>query len=198
MVTNKAVPAVRAVYPDGDAIWQDDPASIHRTQAALDACLAFEERIPHNQQAAKCSDIWPIEQVSAWFWSFLLALIFFLSRSGEFSNIKSRGLTPKPNQSSGLQSWLLGRRWMPTRTCSNAWWSPSPPVWWPASTAGASRSATATTNPRRLPTSKAEVAFFRGKFTLIANFMTNWRIMMLWICNPRLRIFEMKFLMKLP
>ena len=63
MVTTKAVPAVAAVYPLGDAIWQDDPASIHRTQNALAACTAFAERIPHNVQAAKCSDIWPIEQV---------------------------------------------------------------------------------------------------------------------------------------
>ena len=63
MIRNKAVPAVAAVYPGGDAVWQDDPASIHRTRAALDACSSFAERIPHESQAAKCSDIWPIEQV---------------------------------------------------------------------------------------------------------------------------------------
>ena len=63
MIRNKAVAAVQEVYPAGDAIWQDDPASIHRTQAALDACSAFAERIPHNVQAAKLSDVWPIEQV---------------------------------------------------------------------------------------------------------------------------------------
>ena len=57
------MPAVAAVYPAGDAIWQDDPASIHRTRNALHACSAFAERIPHDVQAAKCSDIWPIEQV---------------------------------------------------------------------------------------------------------------------------------------
>ena len=63
MVRTKAVPAVRAVFPDGDEIWQDDPASIHRTREAIDACTAFNDRIPHENQAAKCSDIWPIEQV---------------------------------------------------------------------------------------------------------------------------------------
>ena len=63
MIRTKAVPAVQAVFPDGNAVWQDDPASIHRTRDALDACSVFNERIPHDKQAAKCSDIWPIEQV---------------------------------------------------------------------------------------------------------------------------------------
>ena len=68
MVRTKCVDAVNAVYPDGDAIWQDDPArSIHRTKDALAACSAFPERIPHDQQAAKCSDIWPIEQVCTFY-----------------------------------------------------------------------------------------------------------------------------------
>lgn len=65
MITNKVVAAVNAVYPDGDAIWQDDPASIHRTRDALAACSVFNERIPPETQAAKCSDLWPIEQVRA-------------------------------------------------------------------------------------------------------------------------------------
>lgn len=64
MIRNKAVPAVNTVFPDGNAVWQDDPASIHRTKDALEACKAFAERIPHDKQAAKCSDTWPIEQVS--------------------------------------------------------------------------------------------------------------------------------------
>ena len=63
MITNKVVDAVRAVFPDGGEIWQDDPASIHRTQDAINACSVFAERIPPEVQAAKCSDIWPIEQV---------------------------------------------------------------------------------------------------------------------------------------
>ena len=67
MIRNKAVPAVNTVFPDGDAVWQDDPASIHRTKDALEACRAFAERIPHDKQAAKCSDTWPIEQVSLTF-----------------------------------------------------------------------------------------------------------------------------------
>ena len=63
MITNKVVDAVRAVFPDGGEIWQDDPASIHRTQEAINACSVFAQRIPPEVQAAKCSDIWPIEQV---------------------------------------------------------------------------------------------------------------------------------------
>lgn len=80
MVRTKCVDAVNAVYPDGDAIWQDDPASIHRTKDAIAACSAFPERIPHDQQAAKCSDIWPIEQVCTFYSSeaFLLMIVIIL------------------------------------------------------------------------------------------------------------------------
>lgn len=64
MITNKVVDAVRAQFPNRDEVWQDDPASIHRTREALAACSVFGERIPAEVQAAKCSDIWPIEQVN--------------------------------------------------------------------------------------------------------------------------------------
>ena len=37
LVENIAAPAVRELYPDVSAIWQDDPASIHRCQVALEA-----------------------------------------------------------------------------------------------------------------------------------------------------------------
>ena len=57
---------MREVYPIGDALWQDDPARIHRSQVALSAVsLNFSQRVPHIQQAAKMSDVWPIENVWA-------------------------------------------------------------------------------------------------------------------------------------
>ena len=64
MVTTKAVPAVQALYGQR-AVWQDDPATIHRTANALEACQAFKHRVPHQEQAAKMADIWPIENVWA-------------------------------------------------------------------------------------------------------------------------------------
>ena len=45
------------------AVWQDDPARIHRTAEALEACSAFKFRIPHDIQAPKMADVWPIENV---------------------------------------------------------------------------------------------------------------------------------------
>ena len=35
LLENKIAPAVREVYPRGDALWQDDPARINRSQVAL-------------------------------------------------------------------------------------------------------------------------------------------------------------------
>ena len=46
-------------------MWQDDPATIHRTPVALEACSAFKTRVPHEIQAPKMADIWPIENVWA-------------------------------------------------------------------------------------------------------------------------------------
>ena len=62
MVTSKAVPAVRELYGNR-AIWQDDPARIHRTAEAVQACSVFSSRIPHELQAPKMADVWPIENV---------------------------------------------------------------------------------------------------------------------------------------
>ena len=64
MVTKYAVPAVNKVYGQR-AVWQDDPATIHRTPAALEASDAFTSRIPHEEQAPKMADCWPIENVWA-------------------------------------------------------------------------------------------------------------------------------------
>ena len=64
MVTEYAVPAVNKLYGQR-AVWQDDPASIHRTENALKACSAFKHRIPHDEQASKMADVWTIENVWA-------------------------------------------------------------------------------------------------------------------------------------
>ncbi len=44
MVTKHAVAAVQKFYAD----WQDDPARIHCTAEALQACKAFSACIPHD------------------------------------------------------------------------------------------------------------------------------------------------------
>ena len=64
MVTKYAVPAVNDLY-GGRAVWQDYPATIHRTEAALEACSVFGSRIPHEEQAVKMADVWPVENVWA-------------------------------------------------------------------------------------------------------------------------------------
>ena len=59
-----AAPAVEDLYPEGDAIWQDDPASIHRCTAALAAVNdSFNRRLDHEVQCLKFSDVWQIENV---------------------------------------------------------------------------------------------------------------------------------------
>ena len=61
---NIAKPAVRKLYPQNDAIWQDDGATIHRTPEVLaEVDRAFSERIPVELRAAKFDDCWPIESV---------------------------------------------------------------------------------------------------------------------------------------
>jgi hypothetical protein len=44
-------------------VWQDDPATIHRTEAALEDSSAFASRIPNKEQAPKMADIWPVENI---------------------------------------------------------------------------------------------------------------------------------------
>ena len=62
MVRTRAVPAVKKLYGTR-VVWQDDPATIHRTAEALLSCSAFSKRIPHELQAPKMAYIWPIENV---------------------------------------------------------------------------------------------------------------------------------------
>ena len=64
MVTSHVVPAVRQLCGNR-AVWQDNPAWIHRTAEALEACAAFTSRIPHDIQALKMADVWPIEKCRA-------------------------------------------------------------------------------------------------------------------------------------
>ena len=70
MVTTKAFPAVMELYGQR-GVWQDDPATIHRTAEALEACSVFKTRIPHEKQAPKMADVWPIENV----WAILKAKV---------------------------------------------------------------------------------------------------------------------------
>ena len=56
MVTSHVVPAVRQLYGN-QAVWQDNPAWIHRTAEALEACATFTSRIPHDIQASKMADV---------------------------------------------------------------------------------------------------------------------------------------------
>ena len=46
------------LYPEGDGIWQDDGARIHRCPQALQAVFdSFNDRIDHEAQAPKMADI---------------------------------------------------------------------------------------------------------------------------------------------
>jgi hypothetical protein len=59
MITKYAVPAVTKLYGQR-VVWQDDPAMIHPTKAALEAFSAFSSRIPYEEQAPKLTGIWPV------------------------------------------------------------------------------------------------------------------------------------------
>ena len=58
-------PEVKAVLPQG-ALWQDDPATIHRAKVSLETVeKTFPHRVPHDIQGKKMADVWPIENVWA-------------------------------------------------------------------------------------------------------------------------------------
>lgn len=70
VLDEKIGPAVLKCFPRGNAIWQDDPATIHRAKISLEAAARnFRHRVCPKAQAAKMSDVWPIENV----WSILKA-----------------------------------------------------------------------------------------------------------------------------
>lgn len=59
-----AKPSIDHIYPEGNAIYQDDGASIHRTPGSLNKVNElFNRRVDVKYQAAKCDDLWPIENV---------------------------------------------------------------------------------------------------------------------------------------
>ena len=57
--------------PEGDGIWQDDGARIHRCPQALRAVFdSFNDRVDYEAQAPKMADtIWPVENL----WSIIKA-----------------------------------------------------------------------------------------------------------------------------
>ena len=64
MIKVQVGPAVKAVYPAGDAIFQDDGATIHRAGVALQAVKeTFNHRLEPKDQANKMADVWPIENI---------------------------------------------------------------------------------------------------------------------------------------
>ena len=66
MVKEKAHAAVPDAYPNGDEIWQDDGARIHRCPEAFEAVEQyFKSRVDPDIQALKMADFWPIENVWA-------------------------------------------------------------------------------------------------------------------------------------
>ena len=65
-----AKPAVESLSQNGDGIWQDYGARIHRCPEALDSVQeSFAQRIDPVAQAPKLADFWPIENI----WSIIKA-----------------------------------------------------------------------------------------------------------------------------
>ena len=55
---------VKRLFPMGDAIFQDDGATIHRTpQCIAVAAECFNERVPVEDQCAKFDDVWCVENL---------------------------------------------------------------------------------------------------------------------------------------
>jgi hypothetical protein len=66
MVKENAHAAVLDAYPNGDGIWQDDGARIHRCPEVLEAVdQCFKYKVDQVIQAPKMADFWPIENVWA-------------------------------------------------------------------------------------------------------------------------------------
>ena len=74
---SKAFPEAKRLYRSDEGIWQDDGASIHRKQCALDAVNQhWHTHIPVDVQDAKCDDIFPIGTL----WGMLHTYIISLGR----------------------------------------------------------------------------------------------------------------------
>ena len=64
MIKNEVRNGVDRVFPNGDAIFQDDGASIHRLQVSLEAVSStFSSRVSPKDQASKMADVWPIANI---------------------------------------------------------------------------------------------------------------------------------------
>ena len=62
MILEKVGPAVLGLFPEGDAIYQDDGATIHPAAISLDAVReTFQERLEPDIQASTMADVFPIE-----------------------------------------------------------------------------------------------------------------------------------------
>ena len=64
MIKEQVGPTILEVYPDRQAIFQDDGATIQRARISIDAVHEiFNHRVDPADQASKLADIWPIENV---------------------------------------------------------------------------------------------------------------------------------------
>ena len=67
LLKRKAYPAVTELYPDGNSVWQDDEAKIHRTAAVLETVSElFNSRVPAGM-ASMTADLLVVENL----WSIL-------------------------------------------------------------------------------------------------------------------------------
>ena len=72
MIKNEVRNGVDRVFPNGDAIFQDDGASNHRLQVSLEAVSStFSSRVSPKDQASKMADVWPIENI----WSIVMKIL---------------------------------------------------------------------------------------------------------------------------
>lgn len=68
LIDDKISGAVKKLYPRGHTEWQDDCATIHRTDVGLTAVFNnFSHRIPYELQSPKMAYVWPIVNI----WSIL-------------------------------------------------------------------------------------------------------------------------------
>ncbi|CAF4495167.1 unnamed protein product [Rotaria sp. Silwood2] len=64
LIEQQLKPYIDTLYDDVDVIWQDDSDSKHRSQYALNKINEiFNERVEPEEQAAKMTDIWSIENI---------------------------------------------------------------------------------------------------------------------------------------
>ena len=98
MIREKAGPAVRQVYPDGSAVFQDDGATIHRAAISLDAVAeTFKSRVDYDLRLQR----WQMYGRSKMF--------------GLYSRTKLHKKSAQTNSSYGKRLFKLGWRLTKTR-----------------------------------------------------------------------------------